>query len=741
MKKSSKSKSVLRKRSLQFESLENRQMLSAAPMAADVLESSTAFYVEPAAVEQGNAGAQAFAESLADVSATAASGFDVAISAGNKVTITFNAEAGTTYKITVDREPFNGGKTVETVKTVTVRKDGIYTYSFSGKENSSYLVTVKAGAMQLGKAEFEISAAPKLKKVEVRDDSVTFDVTNANLIAWTASSFTLNYSYTNAAKQVITDSATITYSNGQWHSTNSNVSISITPDAGRVTVTGLLSNTVYTFSAMRNSDMKVDGAKTNDVSSKAGTLKLKTTLTEYEQVVVAGVTLTDRTDVGVTVTWTPVQGKDAVGNAGYASSYVFTFTTTDAKGRASTKTVAVDVRNAVKNVDGTLSTVIKSLSPEKTYTVSVKAKGDKYFSTGVEAFVGTMTTKARLANASLKKETSTDDTVVITAKNWTQIQSKGATELRVTINGKEVLLTQSGNWENGNMAFDPDTGRLTITSLAANANYTITMRFSGAEAVSQKTSSIKVKTALTAYNQVAGVEVTDRTTDSLTVAWSAVGGKDGNSIATAYVITVMDVATGKVAKTLTVKATSGTVKGLSANKEYSVTVRATADRNYSAGQNSVAVSTKTAVKLSTPKITVNESGEMYINCNYDLPSLNNLKIGYTISGSGSLTFSGSARSDSVSYSGVLSEVNSVGYLYTQVSTDTKNYGMEVFYDINFNPVTGRLILDIGFEDDGVTSGKVSGTLTITSISGTDHNGSPVLWSGTATSPRISMTWP
>ena len=114
---------------------------------------------------------------------------------------------------------------------------------------------------------------------------------------------------------------------------------------------------------------------------------------------------------------------------------------------------------------------------------------------------------------------------------------------------------------------------------------------------------------------------------------------DGNGTATGYTVTVTDVITGKVVKTLKVSksATECTVKGLKPNTEYTVTVKANTDKNYTVGLNSVAVEVKTAGQITISNKSLVKTGTNSFSLNLGI----NLKecsgyVNFSVSGSGSV---------------------------------------------------------------------------------------------------------
>ena len=203
----------------------------------------------------------------------------------------------------------------------------------------------------------------------------------------------------------------------------------------------------------------------------------------------------------------------------------------------------------------------------------------------------------------LKKGTISDDQVSFTIANWAAVKDFALT---VTYGEEIAVLSAGGATSDGNVSIDAN-GKITIIGLSESTAYTFFVSSSSGsfegvadgEPLISKAAMLKLKTDKMAYMQVSNVAVTDRTATTLTVAWDAATGKDGSGSATGYTITVTNVATGKVAKTVKVSkgVLEGLVKGLKADTLYAVTVKANGDKAYSDGLISDPVEERTAIPL------------------------------------------------------------------------------------------------------------------------------------------------
>ena len=292
--------------------------------------------------------------------------------AGNKINIAFDMKAGDSYTVVVSATT-DASKTTNTFKTYTAKKDDTVTYKLKGKEGNAYNVSIyegkinkntisDAGSVKLTLAEFSLAVTPKLKKAVIGDDQVSFTITN-----WTA--------VKNQALTVQCGDQIVTLPAGGGSS--GNVSIDA---GGKVAVTGLNSNTKYTFSVSSSIGPFAGVAGDLPLVSKTVTLKLKTNKTAYEQV--KGVTVEAGADT-LSVSWYEVYGKDG---GGEAKGYTITVTNVNTGKVAKT----VNVSNGM--TEGT----VKDLKPDTEYVVTVRANADKKYSVGLASDAVPVTTLAQL---------------------------------------------------------------------------------------------------------------------------------------------------------------------------------------------------------------------------------------------------------------------------------------------------------------------------------------------------------
>lgn len=443
----------------------------------------------------------------------------------------------------------------------------------------------------------------------------------------------------------------------------------------------------------------------------------------------------------ITVTWNASRNAD---NTAIAKSY--TVVMYDAVTKKKVKTVTVNNKTELS----TGSAVISGLKSNTEYYATITAKGTKTVGASDPTTTGSLRTKIAMTAAKLKKGTVTDETVSFTVTNLFAIKQEAPQFLKVTCGDKVYTFTSNatGMWSSSspNASFSGETGLVTLSKLDSNTSYKISAEFGRSDAVAAKPATLTLKTLKTSYAQVTGVYTYDKTDSGFKVAWTAARGKDvAAKLASSYTVTVMDLS-GKTVKTVNTSknAVAATVTGLKPNTDYKVTVTAKADSAYTKGLASVPVGVKTAQRLLAPKITTDSvygfNAVLDVNCGYDLRTLSNLTISYSITGSGSGSYGGYSGSDSGAYSGVLSASrNLTDYAHTY----TKKYGFSASATVSFTPNAngGKLLVSAWFQDllsmlGG--NGRGSGNLTITGISGVDSQGNTLSWSGKSVSPKVSM---
>ena len=679
MSQQNKAQNVLKRleKRLSLENLESRQLLSASPVSvdADMIETSTfatsntdlqvdlALQAEGEGEGEGEGGDQGDQQQQVDKT--------IPVSAeGKKLTATFKAEEKVPFTVVI-KATDSAGKVTTTFKTITptakkIAEDGTYTFTYTGKENCQYDLTVVNGkytkkdyaADNEQIKEDDIRAIGSVSTLSTLKLAATPNAATSNSITFQQKSgeplvidnlvFSAKFDGAKTATEYTVSNGKLVDPEGQEAFT-----IAANDDATTVTISGLKLNTKQTFQVAQKND---DGSAVSAYSSK-----LTISTTKEQQNAPTDVTadfVENTNDVNV---------KFTVDEANKDDTFTVSCTYTDANGKVKTKVLSSKVKVAAEgegeNAAYKGSYTATKLSAGTKYTFSVTTNKTKDYDASVATESNAVITKTETPAAKLKKTFVNDTTAVLQVSNWSKMEAalqevqegeggKSAGGVLTVNNGEDVIAEfqyrktgeAEGNdvyeWVNtleGNTATmqvvpnkKTNVANITIEGLEANTNYQFTVTTSSdvenenINGVAAATSKVlKVKTLVAAYPKVTELTASSPDYKSINVKWT--------SEQTKFKVTVTPEAGGK-SITKTVSGAEATITGLKANTKYKVEVVAKADKNGSESEAETCDVT-TQEKLELVSATKNDDSNFALNFGVDMTQYSG-RIDFTVSGSG-----------------------------------------------------------------------------------------------------------
>ena len=618
---------------LSLENLESRQLLSAVPLTAnpDLVDAAAIYapvsndaYVDFSDTEEAQVALQDEV-SYDDYDDEAV----IASAVGNKLSVSFEAEGNQQYSVVFWGYDIAADKDTITVKNVkpSAKKiqDGRFTYSYTGKANTSYTIVVVKGKLSAKQIQdYEIPEEYEYvgstgtytiptykfaaKPGTATENSVTFQQKADNKTAPWYEIFALDSLVFSAKFDGAKKASVYTVEDGCLLLNGEETPYSIGQnDDGSVTISGLASNTKQSF------QVAVTNPYENSTSAYSSNLTIATT--KVQMTAPSGVYAELNYDANydydgsATVSWLWF-GEEEV-----PPTFTVSYSYTDAKGKVVTKNVTNKATLNVDEYEGNF-TVSKLASGTK-YTFSVSANKTKDLDASAFVAAGEpVITPTTIPAPTLKKVSATDTTITLQITNWdkmgTALQEvdefgEGGT-IEIT-NGNVNMETGEGfyaafkYYNNGNAdeagwvleEGDSDESKMEISVVKKKSNALVTIAgldanteyFFQANAFSfvindnvntvavDKSKSapkpIKSKTEITAYPPVTNLTTSDVTEKSVTVSWAASKPKGD------YLVTLTS-ETGKIIKK-TAKSTSINITGLTPATTYTVAVVAKGDKN------------------------------------------------------------------------------------------------------------------------------------------------------------------
>ncbi len=780
--RSQKKSQHLNSRSLRFEPLEARQMLSVSPLSTDDTFAAPITFdgISDNVASTGsleNSALLSFASQSAPmVKAAGTESINLfaveeegatliyAYAVGSKVEISFDAEPNQDYTIVVT--PAVGKPTYKIVKDTS--GEGCF-YAYSGKVDASYTVEVYKGkftAATIGTAPEEskigediiVSTLPTPKLSVSKDyppteNSITFKYDKiADAIDGLHFEGTIN-----GVKKCF---GSVDFADGFKTGDDFNLSVydsygndqaltlKIDTVAKTMTISGLSSYQKNSFkiSTIKTSTMS-NGDEVDSSSVYSNTISLSTTKVPFENVDPASIKVKQndlKPTSAIDVQWDGVTSKEDNGTP--ASSYTVVIYQVASEGEEGGIVLGKKAKTVVVK-NGATGVTVAGLKDGTKYTAVVYANKTSAFNAGTAATAEeTVTTKGILPAAKLKNTALYDDAADVTVTNWIAMKDKGADTLTVSLNGGETVDLKAAEeaepgdpWVKGDFSFDPTQGVLSIKGLNSSTKYTVTIGSKGADAVSTKLTASSFTTKISAYGEVKDLKYTAISETSVTLSWSQETTEKNSNTAANYTV-VATPNDGSKAKTFTVKAANAAnavLTGLKSGVGYTFSVVAKADKK---GSSPTATLLDTSVK-TTSKITFDPvvytdrwAVDLAFKTGYDLNEMASFTINFKMSGSGS----GSGYSDSAAASDSFTETKNACHLIAITNRWKETAGAEANLTLNS---TGGVIDANGWFFDEIADaygGRGSGNLTITGITATDADGVTYTWTTAAVSPKVSM---
>ena len=665
---------------LSLENLESRQLLSAVPLTAnpDLVDAAAIYapvsndaYVDFSDTEEAPAALQAEV------------GYDdyddpvTASAVGNKLSVSFEAEGNQQYSVVFWGYDIAADKDTITVKNVkpSAKKiqDGRFTYSYTGKANTSYTIAVVKGKLSAKQIQgdeipegFEVVGEtgtftiPTYKFVAkpgtATENSVTFQQKADNKTEPWYENFELDNLVFSAKFDGAKKASVYTVEDECLLLNGEETPYTIDQNEdGSVTIYGLASNTKQSF------QVAVGSIYEHTTSAYSSNLSISTTKVQkaapdevwaeynmFNEEMVAP-------NAKVRWYWEANEGDTS------ATTFTISYTYTDAKGKVVTKNATT---KATVNDEGEGEFVVTKLLSNTEYTFSVSANKTKDLDASV--FVsseGSFVTPTVIPAPTLKKVSVTDSTATLQITNWDkmedalqQVEDDFGGEIWITAPGYNFdtdeeegcyarfnyLQDDDGNWRWVDLNNDSimkvttvnkkHTATITITGLEANKDYNFqATAYSSVEndeiefVAAVQSKALKVKTAINSYAPVTELVVSNETARSMDIAWNASNG------ATNYIATVTPTTGGK-AVTKTVKGTAVTVTGLTPYTNYDVSVVVKADKN---GSQSIANETTamTAEEFGLQDVIQIQNNHYALNFGVDMSHYSG-RLDFSVKGSG-----------------------------------------------------------------------------------------------------------
>ncbi len=528
-------KKSLNNRSLRFESLEDRQMLSVSPLSTD--ETIVAPITFDAAAgniastnSPENSALVSFASQNAPVVATSGTDGVNLLTAGNyrisviarwgSMSIVFDRNVGDDYTVIIT--PKGKAPTYKNVKAPGPN-NGICSYQYPTKTTTDYTIAVYEGKFtastiknatpqdKLGETTVSILSPPKLSLIKnsSTQDSITFKYSNISDVTKS-----LNIEATITGNKKIDGYVKFDYGfqTGNfdlkiWDDVGDYafpLTLKVDTQAQTMTITGLTSSTKISFKITATpwtSSLRIISESTysNKISTSTTRVQFKHDVADGYVQIAHSKTLPNS---AIDVTWPVFKSDDAT--AKIASSY-----TIEVYNEATGKKVkSVTVKNAIfdtwQGFNRYANTTVTGLKSGTTYFVKVLAKKDSLYDASVSVrsqgrvtvedgnkppetiyYDSSVTTKAVLPTAKIRAVSISETYVKLQITNWDTViknNAQNVSRLDVTIGNTTLTLwgyyfESLGVWKVDGLpkaldaTFDPTNGILTISGLTANTLY------------------------------------------------------------------------------------------------------------------------------------------------------------------------------------------------------------------------------------------------------------------------------